>query len=341
MNPAFSNAKIVGSGIDPEVYLRQEPGAFFGSEQFIYHRSPLMKSFVNPWKSRFGNGNQKETDSLNWGSLHEVPFLEPEKFNDRFVVAPEFLVETILKCPGCGSVTASVTCRKCKVDRIPCEEKRDWSWRLDECKEFREKQKPKICIDKAEFDLVTQAVSILHANKTIAEILRISRKQVMVIGDYRATVQVGYVEKKIVIPCKVMIDLEPDYGDATWGDFLIDSKTTKCADPETWPKAILDFHYAEQAAMQLDMWNSSTGMERKSFGHIVQENEHPFAIPDEDFPVIQMDKGFIEYGRKRYRAALDKIAICLATGYWPSYAVGETKNKCQVVRLPDYMEEMF
>ena len=91
--------------------------------------------------------------------------------------------------------------------------------------------------------------------------------------------------------------------------------------------------------MQLDLWNSATGLERKSFGHIVQENEPPFAIPDDEFPILKMQKSFIEYGRKRYVAALEKLAICLATGYWPSYPVGATDGKCQVICLPDWAQE--
>lgn len=117
----------------------------------------------------------------------------------------------------------------------------------------------------------------------------------------------------------------PDMVPTSPGDLIKDYKRFASIHPDRLQYAWEDFGGDMQAAMALDGWEAVTGEKRPGFANIVQMPKPPFMAQMMVFTDAQ-----IEYGRLRYRAALDIAARCLESGHWPKYVQG-----------PDYYRTPF
>lgn len=110
----------------------------------------------------------------------------------------------------------------------------------------------------------------------------------------------------------VRLKSRPDF----YNDFVIvDLKTTKSVNPDSFCRAISDYGYHRQAALALDCLNALTGKHYKDFVILAVEKEPPYLTG-----MFRLDDAMIEIGRQEYRHAAKKYQRCLVNKEWPGYS---------------------
>lgn len=94
---------------------------------------------------------------------------------------------------------------------------------------------------------------------------------------------------------------------------ILDVKTTQDASPEGFPKVCANWRYDLQAAFYIDGVAAVTGRSLP-FVFLAAEKDSPYACA-----VYQASSEFVENGRRKYKAALRKLAECRETGLWHGY----------------------
>lgn len=308
MNP-FTNCKIVGEQVDPAVYLasvgESDSGpARRGDHAFTMSRSSLMEVWLcaERWRNGF---ERKESDATDYGSRFDTLALDPDRWNKKYTVHPE-----------------TYPCEATKKD--PRTEK-PWNGNSDWCRAWKaeaERIGQEVLSVKEDAD-VKDAVIVLHKQPIISDLIKSSRKQVFIAGEYHDR------ETKLVIPVKTLIDLVSE-------DRLGDLKSSSSADPLRWAKSCFDFNYDAQAAMNLDLFNAATDGERVDFFHIIQENYAPWQVC---FPIPILSVELVEIGRAKVLSALRHYAQCLKSGDWPGYSTTRTGwHPWQIIDATPYMQ---
>jgi len=285
-NP-FQNAKVVGVGIDPEVYHRQDAGIERGSPAYIMGRSELMSFAQCPHRWILGY-QPKDTDATDWGCLIDCRVLDPNRFGDKYAIAP---------------ATYLADGRKKGDPQI----EKPWNRNATFCREWEEAQGDKTIIKADELVESEIAIKALYSDPDISQVLLGSEHQVMVVAEYKDR------ETEIVVPVKILIDIKP-LESSGYQRQLFDFKTSVSADPARWPRIVFERGYHVQAALYLDVYAAATGEDRIEFGHIVQENFPPFETSK-----MKVSLEFLQMGRESYVFALRKYCQCIKTNQWPSY----------------------
>jgi hypothetical protein len=308
----FRNVEIIGADVTQIEYRAQQPQR--GDPDYTMGRSDLMEFLLNPHKWLKG-AEDDSTESTEWGSLMDTLYLTPQYFDNSYAIIPENYPSTGMQCPKCKSITDANSCRKCGVDRVKIKQSKPWEWSAEYCKDWKEKMiaAGKIIVKQKIIDRATKAQAAMSECKEATELLAVSQRQVMVIGEYHDP------ETGLVIPVKSLMDFVPDVKHPKWGKTLGDLKTAVSCNPPTFEKTIFDRHYDAQAALYKDLYIEATGEDRPDWVFIVQENKPPYEVA-QPFPVLGED--FLEIGRSKYRFALKFYARCLKTNTWPSYSTG-------------------
>lgn len=302
-NP-FTNAKVVGSGIDPEAYHRTDEKR--GTRNYPMSNSVL--GLFEPCPARFiGGYESSDSSSKSTGNLWDTLLLSSHQFPSKYVECPATYEDIGMECPICKSVTDAKTCRACKCDRVEIRTPKPWDWGTTICKDFRKANAGKEPVKAELMQEARAAVSTVRADESLASLIDNAQRQVMVVAEYKDPAT------GITIPVKALLDLVPDK-DGPFGKLLVDSKTTRNAAMRPWQRDCFQFGYGRQAAFHTDLYVAATGEDRNTFGHIVQENIAPFHVEKRI-----LSEEFVELGRAQYMAALALYCRCLATGDWPGY----------------------
>ena len=286
------NCKIIGDGISYNVYSRQADGVGRGHKDFVMSRSELIAFADNPekWLSKKESG---DTPATIFGRLVELLETNPTAFDSLFVVAPD----TYTNKKGGES---------------------DWSRKSPDCAAWEDDHiargiTPIKSEVKARADAAVKACAEYPPR---AELVSISQKQVMVVGFWRDA------DTKIEIPVRCLIDFVPPKDHPVWGKHLADGKTARNGDPANWARVVEDEGYDVQAALSMDLYLTATKEDRTDWTFPLSENTEPFHVVK---PMPGLTAEFLQWGRKKYQAALTRYAECLATKFWPSYAVAGIK----------------
>jgi len=254
----FKNTKIVGEQIDPDAYHRQD--AKRGDMDFIMSKSQLQLFISCParWIRGYKEIDEEKTKSLEWGSLLDTLALDPDRFEEKYVIRPEIYTN----------------------DKG---QEKKWSGNANACKDWITEQAGKKIIKQKDLDDAEAAIKRLAEDPKIREILETSKKQVMIVGEYHDS------STGLIVPVKALLDMLMPSG------AIIDLKTTKSAHPLTWPKEIYNYGYHVQGAFYKDLYDSATGNLREELFHfILSENFHPWEPGKEwlsvDFEQIGREK---------------------------------------------------
>jgi hypothetical protein len=303
------SAKVIGSDIGYDVYSRQS--AKRGDADFSMSRSELSNFAINP--KRWLDGYKEETEdtwATTFGSLVESLAGLNGDFESRYAVSPAEYSVKQMKCPSCGSVTDSKSCRKCGCEREEIEVKKPWNSNASECEKWEESQGDRQIV-KSDLRAKAQlAVDALRANADVSELFDCSKKQVMVSGFWRDKAT------DIDIPIRCLLDLVPNATSVKYGQLCGDFKTARNGNPELWPKVCESSGYDIQAALSLDLYTAATKEDRQGWIMPIAENIHPYHVVT-PLPALSME--FLEYGRIKYQNALTYYARCLSENKWPSY----------------------
>lgn len=235
-NP-FTEAAIVGRGVDPLVY--QKDNTERGNPLFIMSRSGLMRLLASPSKWKRGDFSES-TDSTDLGTLVDAK-LSLKNWQERFVTQPaEYEHEA-------GDV-------------------RKWNNNATVCRKWHAGQVGKTVITQKEDDKSALMVERMLKDSRIKSVLDGADFSVMVLGRYKDR------ETGIEVPVKGLIDVVPVN---TYRDSIADIKTAKDGNPAGWSKTIFEYDYDVQAALYLDLYETATGEGRNRFIHLISENQPP------------------------------------------------------------------
>lgn len=275
-NP-FKNAKLIGENVPNADYRKQD--GMRGDPNYAMSRSDLVEFNRCPHRWRAGY-ERKDTDATDWGSIMDVLFLQPNRFNDEYAVAP-----------------ATYTNEK--------GEEKPWNWNAKVCQQWRDEREGKAILKADQYTEAKQSIEVLAKDTTVAELMFGAKFQVMVVGEYDCD--------GVIIPVKALIDIVPS-ASGQFPKSLADFKTTTSAALHSWKRSVFDYGYHTQAAMHLDLYTAATGEDRVDFRHVLQENYVPWEVGRR-----VLSEEFIQLGRTEYLSALKRYAACLKSNVWPSY----------------------
>ncbi len=113
----------------------------------------------------------------------------------------------------------------------------------------------------------------------------------------------------------VLVKARPDW-QAQCGDLRIncDLKSTEDARFVNFQRSAFNYGYAQQPAFYSDVCEWAGLPKPDSWFFLVLEKAAPYGVM-----LYEPDAEFIDYGRRKYREALNTYAECLKSGKWPSY----------------------
>ena len=285
----FHDCKVIGDGITYKVYSAQAPGVGRGHKGFVMSRSELIAFANNPekWLSK---KESADTPATIFGRLVELLETSPTAFDSLFVVAPD----TYTNKKGGES---------------------DWSRKSPDCAAWEDDHIARgITPIKSEVKArADAAVKMCLEYPPRAELVSVSKKQVMVIGEWHDPAT------KIKVPVRCLIDFVPDKNHPDWGKHLADGKTARNGDPANWDRVVDDEGYDVQAALSMDLYLEATKEDRTDWTFPLSENAEPFHVVK---PMPAMTSEFLQWGRIKYKSALTYYCQCLAKNEWPSYRLG-------------------
>lgn len=133
----------------------------------------------------------------------------------------------------------------------------------------------------------------------------------------RALLSGGYAEQSLFVEDEhgTLRKSRFDYI-ATSGNVIPDIKTTKCAAPDDFEKAIERYGYFQRAAFYLDNANLA-GLNKDTFVFICVETVPPYLVA-----CYQLNDLVLDAGRTLYRRDLQLYRNCVESGRWPGYHDG-------------------
>ena len=303
----FHSAKLIGGGIDPDVYHRTGDHPR-GHRDFIMSRGALAGFLDCPSKWIRG-ADSKDTSATKWGSLMDALVLSPDSMEKRFAVYPD----TYMTRPANEKVKGFMP------------EEKPWNNNATVCREWKSKNAGKSFIHREKFDGEgepdedTKSATLGNAQRAKARLMDDARlkslvenseTQVMVMAEYRAE------STKIVVPFKVLLDLVPHVEHPEWGKTLADFKTARDGSERGFTKAVHEGFYDWQAVLYRDAYVKATEEDRCDFLYAVQENQPPYE------PALwQLGTSWLDDVRAEVRNALEFYCSCLAANQWPSYQI--------------------
>lgn len=307
------NGKVIGADIDTAAYLRQGD-VKRGDPNFVISRSELMLFRSNP--QRWIRGYEfKDTDATEWGTLIDCLLTSPQTFEKRFALQPDTVTAT--------KTMAIVKEGEAEVgDKVPwqplCKEAKDWN---------REAKARGLRVVKAgDYADASSAMQVLRQDAWIAEMLNGASFQVMAIATYVDS------ETKIEVPLKCLMDILPSMK-GQFANAIIDFKTARTADPDTWNTVTDKQNYDAQAVMSLDIYGAAMPQERWVFNHIIQENQFPWQQARR-----YMSDTYLAIGRIKVLTALKQYCQCLKDNAWPSWDdAGATALGCGPINPKEWL----
>ena len=153
-------------------------------------------------------------------------------------------------------------------------------------------------------------------------------------GDGDAEIAFFWTDDRTGEKCKVKLDRLIKGMDGKF--YIVDYKTTTCAETEAFNRSMLKFGYTLQAAMYTEALMRGYKLPyRPGFIFVVQEKKAPYSIN-----IIQVSPEVMEYGETQFRTLLDKLHTCKELDEWPGYLpVGGGYNWTDLPAWADVEEE--
>lgn len=276
-----------------------------------YHSSPgISRSGIVEFKNcpkkywhKYINPDYIEptkTKALVFGNAFHTVILEPDEFNNRYIIKPEerIVIGKPLRLKDVGR------------EAFEADKKR-----IEEVQLLKQKQEEK-------FELESLGKTVL----THDEFNMISRMQHSIIShdDTRSLIWGGLVEKSIYwideetqLICKVRPDIMHD-------NFIVDIKTTENASYKSFQRSMIDYNYHIQMAMI-----------QEGIQHILKKviTDFLFICVEKDEPhchgIYPIDDEVIEMGKIEFHHYLRQMKECFDNNNWPGYPT-------QLMTLPSY-----
>lgn len=134
--------------------------------------------------------------------------------------------------------------------------------------------------------------------------------------------------------CKVKLDRLIKGLDGKF--YVVDYKTSQCAETESFNRSMLKFGYTLQAAMYTEAVMIGYHLPyRPGFIFVVQEKKAPYSIN-----IVQVSPEVMDYGVKQFRTLIGKLHTCKELDEWPGYLpIGGGYNWTDLPAWADMDEE--
>ncbi len=109
-------------------------------------------------------------------------------------------------------------------------------------------------------------------------------------------------------------------------DYVVELKTTKCAQPARFCRDAMYRGYHAQLADQMEAIHHWTGKRPAKAYIVAVETEPPFAVT-----VLELTERAIEKGAALCRGWLERLLVCESAGHWPAY--------CEAVEMFDVPDD--
>lgn len=243
------------------------------------------------------NSPREETNALTFGTAYHSALLEPDLFARDYVVEPAKLDQAV--------DTLTDIKKLLKEAGLPQTGNKDEL--VARLKEFN----PNVIVWSEYLERITAGKKVLSADSyaTIQAMVASlkTRSEVNILLEGCVTEQSFYwVDEDTGVLCKCRTDALSDLA-------ILDAKSTIDANPSGFSKECAKYHYDLSAAYYMDGVKAVTGRDYP-FVFLASEKEAPYASA-----VYQASDAFIENGRRKYKAALARIAECRRTNSWPGY----------------------
>jgi len=279
---------------------------------------------------------KQQTAAMKGGSLFDCLLTEPDKFESRYVVAPETYkpINHIPKVISTASFAGEWNGRKtaCQDWKKQMEdqgfvvltdakiaemsEPKEWNMNADACRDWHDKRLELglTVISQDSLKAAQDQIAAVYAHPDAARLIRGSQKQVA----FRHKTKHSFWSKGL-------IDLLPEDPSEGLGDLKV-CRPSALESRRSLARYIYEFQYHIQGGSYTEGYSFASGEERTRFRLIFVASEKPYRVA-----VVELPFAAVMLGADQYRAGVNRFAECLESNKWPSIWDGEIE-----LDLPEY-----
>lgn len=241
--------------------------------------------YVNP---EYVKPNQ--TESMLLGDAFHVVLLEPEKFEEKFIVKErhDLLIGKLPLLRDVGREAYDEAKKKQEATRAEKE-------RLE--REFEERSIDKFVIDEDDYKKILTMKQKVLSESTTREI----------VTGARVEQSIFWIDPETQMLCKCRPDI--------WHEnFIVDLKTTEDASESEFRRSIDKYGYHIQLGMIQEGLKHQLNIDMRNFLFLAQEKKEPNLNA-----VYQLDEESIAIGVQEFKEKLWEIKECHQNNYFPGY----------------------
>lgn len=272
-----------------------EPGIYYEVPDLVYHNTPVeiaSNSGLKPFdmtEAHFET-SRDGTISQGFGSAYHIIMLEPDRLDERVIVAPT-----------CGAVTGSGgRCSNNASYFVGPEGYCGTHIKKVIGQVTPASEMPQIIITQSDYDDMRRMRDVLMMDTEVEVLLRGSRSETAMI----------WRDERTGITCKGKMD--------HWQEeisVIVDLKTTANATRDGWPMEMYKWSYHTQAPFYLDGLPLAGGPVVEDFVFIAQEKTPPYA-----YGIHLADSVMLDAGRMVLERRMDRFNNYLEKGDRPASA---------------------
>jgi len=247
-------------------------------------------------------GNKKITSAMEFGRAAHLLFLEPEKFNDMYKVAPYCNLTSIKGVTSYLEWLANAVDKPYNPD-CKIQELRGQIADLKQCANFE-------IIAEDDLQIIQTMQSELQSSATYNVLIKSGKVEQSFFGNIAS------------VDVKGRADFISDFN----GGVIIDIKTCQLADERAFLRDAYKYYYHMQAWIYQELVRQETGV-TMPFIFIAIEKEAPHCVN-----FIQLPDDMIELGRVQALIALETYELSQTSGLYKGYS-----DTIQTPALPAYI----
>lgn len=268
-----------------------QPGIYATLTNEAYHRGAgvsksqldLVRRSPQHFKAAMDRPELREpTEAMEWGTALHTRVLEPERFNDLYVVFDdsEIIQKIIAEKPDTKVARATKAYKDAKAA-------------------FDAEHAGKAVLDRNTAYEITQAAASIGAHPVA--------RAIFTSGVSTIENSFFWTDEKTGELCRCRPDFLRDDG------IMVDLKTAEDASEAAFSRSVANYRYHVQDAYYRD-GIAANAREVRAVIFIVVEKKFPFAVA-----CYSLDSASVELGRAEYRADLDLFSECKKGDKWPGY----------------------
>lgn len=291
-----------------------KPGFYDGLPEMDYHQgeglsaSTLVEMGRSPahCKAMMDGQREKRTRSLDLGQALHCAVLEPERFPNAYMLAPNPMDEQYADIVPVADVHLKAHCKKIGISGYS-------KLKKPELKAAILEVAPETQFWDQVYDAATDGFSILnetdmeHCQGAMASVAAHSKAS-KAFSKGVAERSMYWIDEVTGILCRARMDYyREDLG------IIFDLKSCVDARYSKFQRDIMNYYYHQKAAWYLDGCQK-VGLPANGFAWLAIEKEPPYAIG-----LYMASEEMLELGRTGMSDLLDQFAHCQSSGNWPGY----------------------